>query len=108
MVETEGILALLNDARACAVRDSEPKIEDMTRGETFRSGVGSRRTAEELLQDVSLNLIWGYLDYAVEDTCYLGLWSERPSERYTRANRESWARAAEENTASEAWSDDED
>ncbi|AEO71896.1 uncharacterized protein THITE_2124766 [Thermothielavioides terrestris NRRL 8126] len=106
--ETEGVLDLLKDARACAARDSENEIEGMMESETFRSGAGSRRTAEQLLADVSVNRIWGYLDYAVENASYLGPWSERPSERHTRENRESWERAAREEAELEASLDEEE
>ncbi|KAI0537247.1 hypothetical protein GGR58DRAFT_472306 [Xylaria digitata] len=90
--ETEGVLDLLNDARACAARDSEPEIEDWMKNESARKS----RTAAEFLADLSVNRIWGYLDYAVENASYLGPWSERPSERHTRENRESWERAVAE------------
>ncbi|KAI1380558.1 hypothetical protein F4677DRAFT_190772 [Hypoxylon crocopeplum] len=104
--ETEGVLDLLNDARACAARDSEPEIEDWMNNEKARKG----RTAAELLADLSVNRIWGYLDYAVENASYLGPWSERPSERRTRENREYWAKAVAEEAESddEAWGDDVD
>ncbi|UPK97383.1 hypothetical protein LCI18_008318 [Fusarium solani-melongenae] len=91
--EMEGVLDLLNDARACAARDSENEIEDMMEGETRRFG---GRTAEEMLSDVSVNRIWGYLDWAVENASYLGPWSDRPSEQHTRENREAWAQAMAE------------
>ncbi|KAK4069517.1 uncharacterized protein Triagg1_6941 [Trichoderma aggressivum f. europaeum] len=104
--ETEGVLALLKDARMCAARDSEDEIEDIMNARTFKSSSGPDRTAEELLEDVSVNRIWGYLDYAAENACYLGPWSERPSEQYTKASKESWARAEEEDD--EEWSDDEE
>lgn len=70
--ETEGVLDLLNDAHACAARNSETEIEDMMQSKVFESGFGSHRTPEELLADVSVNRIWGYLDYAVENASYLG------------------------------------
>jgi hypothetical protein len=101
--ETEGVLDLLNDARACAARDSEDEIADFMKNESTRQG----RTAVELLADLSVNRIWGYLDYAVENASYLGPWSERPSERYTRENRESWAMAVAEEAELEDFSDDE-
>ncbi|KAI1155457.1 hypothetical protein F4825DRAFT_407821 [Nemania diffusa] len=104
--ETEGVLSLLNDARACAARDSENEIEDFMEEETARNG----QTPVELLADISVNRMWGYLDYATDNASYLGPWSERPSERYTRENREAWARAMAEDAESdfsddEAWSD---
>ncbi|KAH7155783.1 hypothetical protein B0J13DRAFT_469917 [Dactylonectria estremocensis] len=106
--ETEGVLDLLTDARACGARDSEDEIGGMMDMEAERKEAGSRRTAEELLADVSVNRIWGYLDYAVENASYLGPWSERPSERHTRENRESWARAMEEEGESDDGEFDED
>lgn len=72
--ETEGVLDFLKDARMCAARDSEDEIEDIMGTETFKSSAGQNRTAEELLEDVSVNRIWGYLDYAAENACYLGPW----------------------------------
>ncbi|KAH6976723.1 hypothetical protein EDB80DRAFT_302808 [Ilyonectria destructans] len=99
--ETEGVLDMLNDARACGARDSEDEIGDMMKAEAKRMGPDSCRTAEEMLADVSVNRIWGYLDYAVENASYLGPSSERPSERHTRENRESWARATAEDGESE-------
>lgn len=104
--ETAGVLDLLKDARRCAVRDSEDEIEDMMEGETFNSGEGSSRTAEELLEDVSVNRIWGYLDYAIENASLLGPWSERPSERRTMKSRESWARAMREDAELDGFLDD--
>ncbi|KAI0468291.1 hypothetical protein F4859DRAFT_506151 [Xylaria cf. heliscus] len=106
--ETEGVLDLLNDARACAARDSENEIEYLNEKRT------QGRTAAEWLADVSVNRVWGYLDYAIENASYLGPWSERPSERHTRDNREAWERAEAEEAElkdfwdDEAWSGDED
>lgn len=97
--ETVGVLELLNDARACAARDSEDEMENIMDGQGFKTGAGSSRTKEELLADVSVNRIWGYLDYAVENASYLGPWSDRPSERHTRRNKELAARALEEEKA---------
>ncbi|RSM04495.1 hypothetical protein CEP52_006842 [Fusarium oligoseptatum] len=91
--EMEGVLDLLNDARACAARDSEDEIEDMMESEAKRLG---SRTAEEMLSDVSVNRIWGYLDWALQNASYLGPWSERPSEQHTRKLREAWAQAMAE------------
>ncbi|KAI0895717.1 hypothetical protein F4806DRAFT_467700 [Annulohypoxylon nitens] len=96
--ETEGVLDLLNDARACAARDSELEIDDWMENKKARKG----RTATELLHDLGINRIWGYLDYAVENASYLGPWSERPSEQHTRENREAME------SDDELWSDDED
>ncbi|KAI0408731.1 hypothetical protein F4802DRAFT_548839 [Xylaria palmicola] len=90
--ETEGVLDLLTDARACAARDSERELEERMEDEKFRQG----RTLTELQADVSVNRIWGYLDYAVENASYLGPWANRPSERHTMENQEAWARAEAE------------
>ncbi|KAI2621928.1 hypothetical protein GGS26DRAFT_568528 [Hypomontagnella submonticulosa] len=90
--ETEGVLDLLNDARACGARDSESEIEDWMEDEKARNG----RTAAELLADLSVKRIWGYLEYALENASYLGPWSERPSEQHTRRQREVWAQAKAE------------
>ncbi|KAL6697197.1 hypothetical protein J3F84DRAFT_368278 [Trichoderma pleuroticola] len=103
--ETQGVLDLLKDARMCAARDSEDEIAAIMDAKTFRLSTGPNRTAEELLEDMSLNRIWGYLHYAAENACYLGPWSERPSEQHTKERKENWARAEEED---EEWSDDED
>ncbi|KAF4970561.1 hypothetical protein FZEAL_10013 [Fusarium zealandicum] len=108
--ETEGVLDLLNDARACAARDSEDEIEEMLECEASRSGT---RTPKEMLEDVSVNRIWGYIDWAVENASYLGPWSERPSERHTRENKEIYARILAEEAEMEdsldegVWSGDE-
>lgn len=90
-------------------------MEGMMEGKTFKSGGGSHRTAAELLSDVSVNRIWGYLDYAIENASYLGPSSERPSERHTRESKYDFARAMAEDAKYEAalqeaaaWSSDED
>ncbi|KAI1820724.1 hypothetical protein F4861DRAFT_521980 [Xylaria intraflava] len=101
--ETEGVLDLLNDARACASRDSEPEIEDMMKDPRTKKG----RTAAEMLADMSVNRIWGYLEYAVENASYLGPWSERPSEQYSKENREEWD-DIDEDEDEDAWTDDDD
>ncbi|KAI1090236.1 hypothetical protein F5B19DRAFT_484715 [Rostrohypoxylon terebratum] len=100
--ETAGVLDMLNDARACGERDSELEIDDWMENERARKG----RTATELLHDLGINRIWGYLEYAVENASYLGPWSERSSEKHTRETRE-FAREAMESD-DELWSDDED
>ncbi|GAD94376.1 hypothetical protein THITE_2124766 [Paecilomyces variotii No. 5] len=105
--EMEGVLDILNDARACAARDSADEIEYMMKGETFMSNSGSDGTAQELLEDVSINRIWGYLDYAIENASWLGPWSKRPSERHFREVREFSARVAAEDAESEYTESDE-
>ncbi|KAI8947341.1 hypothetical protein F4801DRAFT_515371 [Xylaria longipes] len=108
--ETEGVLELLKDARHCASRESERDVEGLMENKRARKG----RMPWELLEDLSVNRIWGYLDDAVENATYLGPWYDRPSERRTMANREARERAVEEEAGLEdfsddgAWSDDED
>ena len=76
--ETAGAFELLRDSTKIAALDSESEIDGMMRSSTFKSGEDSRRTKEELLKDVSLNRIWGYIDLAVRDAGSLS--AERPSE----------------------------
>lgn len=94
--EMEGVLSLLKDARACAARDSDDEIENFMHVEKRKVRPSQRRTPEEMLEDVSVNRIWGYLDWAFENASYLGPWPERPSERHTREIREEVARMREE------------
>ncbi|GAW15192.1 hypothetical protein ANO14919_046010 [Xylariales sp. No.14919] len=84
--ETEGVLDLLYDARACASRDLQCDIEDLMTKEKM---IGNEPTPCELLADLSVTRIWTYLNYAVENASYLGPWHERPSERYTMENMEA-------------------
>ncbi|KAK5625827.1 hypothetical protein RRF57_001543 [Xylaria bambusicola] len=86
--ETEGVLDLLDAGRECAARDSETDIGHMMKNEKARQG----RTAAEMLSDVSINRVWGYLKFAFMDSTWLGPWSERPSERMDEA-RDSWETA---------------
>lgn len=95
--ETEGVLDLLNDARKCAVRDSKDEIEDMVKKGAFKSGRGPRQTTEEILTNVSINRVWEYVAWAVENASYLGSWSNRPSEGHTLQLREMRKMAEEEN-----------
>jgi len=76
--QMEGVLELLQSARTIAGKDSAGEIDDMMGTATFHSNPGSSRTKEELLEDVSLNRLWGYLDWAVEDAGSLD--AARPSE----------------------------
>ena len=76
--ETEGVLGLLRDARACAAMESEDEIAGYMENERRRNPQNPR-TPKEMLEDVSINRIWGYFDYAVENASHLGPWSERPS-----------------------------
>ncbi|CAH0055119.1 unnamed protein product [Clonostachys solani] len=77
---TQGVLGLLESARDCAARASEGEIGELMAGDRFRKGAGSHRTPEQVLWDVSVNRLWGYLDFAIMDATYLGPWEERPSE----------------------------
>ncbi|VUC23858.1 unnamed protein product [Clonostachys rosea] len=86
---TEGTLRLLGSGRECAARASKDDIKHLMMGERFRKGEGSHRTAEELLADVSVNRLWGYLEHAIMDATYLGPLSERPSEVEMRMEAES-------------------
>ncbi|KIW62238.1 hypothetical protein PV04_10433 [Phialophora macrospora] len=74
----EGVLELLQSAKSIAGKDSEDEIEDMMEGTTFRNNPGSDRTKEELLDDVSRNRLWAYIDYAVADA--MSLSENRPSD----------------------------
>jgi hypothetical protein len=90
--QTKGALELLENARKNAEKDSADEIDD-ERMEDL-SLEGDSRTAAELLDDISLNRIWGYFDWAVEDAVSLA--SERPSDMHTRTNREIWKAAVKE------------
>ncbi|KAF3057650.1 hypothetical protein CFAM422_012255 [Trichoderma lentiforme] len=80
--EMEGVLDLLKDARMCARQRSKDEIEQIVNTKPFKPGSVSNRTAEELLEDMSVNRLWTWLHYAAENACYLGPWSKRPSERH--------------------------
>lgn len=80
--QTEGVLELLQDAMKNAGKDSEDEMEDMMSSSTFNSNPGASRTKAELLRAVSINRIWGYLDWAVEDAGSLS--AERPSDAHVR------------------------
>lgn len=58
-----------------------------------------------------LHRIWDYLSWAVDNASWLGPWSERPSERRTRAAEAARQRAMEEESGNsgsveEEWADD--
>ncbi|KAI8724278.1 MYND-type zinc finger protein samB [Fusarium sp. LHS14.1] len=89
--ETEGILDLLNEARACAARSSGRDVETMV------AQSSDSLEAEELLADLNVKQIWHHLDEAFKNTSYLGPWSERPSERHLRQREEILARYMLEN-----------
>ncbi|OTA98504.1 hypothetical protein M426DRAFT_32844, partial [Hypoxylon sp. CI-4A] len=78
--ETEGVLDLLKNARVCAARDLENMDYEVTDENLIRRGW----TKEKFLARLSLSELWEYLGDAVENSSYLGPWSERPSERRSR------------------------
>lgn len=79
----EGVLELLHTAKAIAAKDSDIEIDD-----TIKSHPSSSRTKAELIEDVSRNRLWGYIDWAVEDSRDLS--QERPSDRHMRELHERW------------------
>ncbi|KAJ3498137.1 hypothetical protein NLG97_g1361 [Lecanicillium saksenae] len=85
--ETAGVMELLKDARFCAARSSEDEIESIMNSKTFKLGVALSSDRKELFEDVGLKRIWEYVDCAVENACYLGPWSNRPSEQKVKASR---------------------
>jgi hypothetical protein len=87
---------LLNDARACAARDSEDDVEDMMEA-------GRHETEEELLADISVVRMWGYLEWAAQNAAYLGPWTKRPSEDPNLMSKEVWMNAM---LAENEWDDD--
>ncbi|KAK3312996.1 hypothetical protein B0H66DRAFT_569333 [Apodospora peruviana] len=91
--ETEGVLPMLFDAKACAGADSEREIREIWM-EDDRARKG--RSFEQLLSDVSTNRVWGYLDYAVENAAWLGPSDERPSQKHTKENQKAWEEAIAE------------
>ncbi|EXJ75329.1 uncharacterized protein A1O5_02025 [Cladophialophora psammophila CBS 110553] len=92
--EHEGALELLQSAKSIAGKDSEDEIEDMMSGKTFRNNPGSDRTREELLDDVSRNRLWAYLDDAVDDAQCLS--ENHPSEVRRLERKATWEAAKEE------------
>ncbi|KJR88128.1 uncharacterized protein SPSK_07533 [Sporothrix schenckii 1099-18] len=88
--ETAGVLEILKATRLVVKRDWEDKVVDMLEDIRKHEKAGHERTEAELLYDVSLDRIWDYLDWAVQDASYPGRWSNRPSERYIKRRRE-WA-----------------
>ncbi|KAJ9605982.1 hypothetical protein H2200_009831 [Cladophialophora chaetospira] len=74
----EGVLELVRSAKSIAGKDSEDEIADLMKTACFKNNPGSDRSKEELLNDVSLNRLWGYFDDAVEDAMSLN--ADRPSD----------------------------
>ncbi|KAL6707006.1 hypothetical protein ACN47E_004956 [Coniothyrium glycines] len=81
---TVGALDLLKDARACAAKDSEDEVQDYLDDDVHG------RTAQEMLSDLSINRVWGYLKDAIANGSYLGPPADRPSERWTREAKKAW------------------
>lgn len=90
----EGALELLHSAKAIAAKDSDVEIDDMMEGSTFKTYPGSDRTRAELLEDVSRNRLWGYMDWATEDSRNLS--DEKPSDRHMRRIPEIWEQGESE------------
>ncbi|KAH7408089.1 hypothetical protein DE146DRAFT_361917 [Phaeosphaeria sp. MPI-PUGE-AT-0046c] len=84
--QTQGALEMLENARKVAEKDSADEIEGMMESSKQKHGHSDARTAAEFLDDVSLNRIWGYVDWAVEDTGSLA--AERPSDVHIRTLQE--------------------
>ncbi|VUC25604.1 unnamed protein product [Clonostachys rosea] len=86
--EAEGVLELLADARVYALRDTEPQLEEMRESERISRARGIHdgpiSTDDEMLAHMSVIRVWTYMDWAVEDSWYLGPVSERPSGRQPR------------------------
>jgi hypothetical protein len=101
--ETEGVLDLLKDARACAAKDVEDQIEDW---KTFLARRGEFLTTQQVLKRVAPLRTWFYLVLAVRNASYLGPSSERPSERYRRGTLESDTKAIAEQAKSDFEFDD--
>lgn len=100
----EGVVELLLSAKSIAGKDSEDEIDDMMGGSTFSKNPGPDRSREELLDDVSRNRLWGYLDDAVEDA--MSLSTTPPSEVTRLRQHAAWQAAEEEDRGSSE--DDED
>ncbi|KAK5112763.1 hypothetical protein LTR62_003861 [Meristemomyces frigidus] len=82
--ETEGLLPLLNNARACAARGFGSDIRDTMESSASKASKDGHRTVNGSLKDASISRMWDYLTYAVTDASFLGPWSKRPSKRYFR------------------------
>ncbi|CAH0058100.1 unnamed protein product [Clonostachys solani] len=85
---TEGVLQLLDNAGACAMKTPVMNLKGMLY--SYRDKLGQRysRSAAEQLKYEILEVIWDYLPWAVEDATYLGPPAERPSERYRKLENE--------------------
>lgn len=106
--DTEGVLDLLTDARACAAQAiSEDELEGLMEHEADHELPERCQGAEQMLRTESEKRMWEYLDSAVANASYLGPWSKRPSVRRARETKEAYQRALlDENE--EDWESDED
>lgn len=84
MWETAGVFEIIKDARTCAANITAPGIGKLQQHLIDHNGPDPHRSPAQLLKDVSLNRMWEFLDWAVQNASYPGRWSERPSERYTK------------------------
>ena len=104
----EGVLELLQSAKAIAAKDSEGEIDDMMTSMTFKNNPGSDRKKEEMLDDVSRNRLWGYFSDAVDNA--MSLSEVPPSEVRRLEARAAWeeAEAEERELMSDSDDDEED
>lgn len=79
--ETEGALEFLHSARDIAKKDCAD--------EAFEHSYGPDRTVEGVLRDVSLNRVWQYFNWAVEEYAALPLWEK--SEHFEKESYEAWS-----------------
>ncbi|CAK7241829.1 MAG: hypothetical protein STHCBS139747_003300 [Sporothrix thermara] len=86
--ETCGVLDLVADARLCGARDAAWEIVGILKHET-KDDSPVKITPEERMCDVSLVRLWNHLEDAVENSRYLGPYSERPSERKRKQTRDA-------------------
>ncbi|KAK5212450.1 hypothetical protein LTR41_001396 [Exophiala xenobiotica] len=101
----EGVLEILQSAKVIAGKDSEDEIEDMMDTLTFRNNPGSDRSKEGMLDDVSRNRLWGYLDHAVMDA--MSLSKDRPSDLERLRLKAEWDAAEREEREFEEGDSDE-
>jgi hypothetical protein len=91
--EAEGVLDLLRCARACAAEGSGDEIREKLERGVFGPYEGSQQRFNEVIACVSVDRIWAYLDWVVEDASYLRPRSERPSVKHLRDARRARANA---------------
>ncbi|CAK7226512.1 hypothetical protein SBRCBS47491_006256 [Sporothrix bragantina] len=84
--ETSGVLDLLADARLCGARDAAWEIAGILKHDNA-DHKKDRTSPEERVCDVSIVRIWTHLEDAVENSRFLGPYSERPSEQKRKQSR---------------------